>query len=97
MFKIFPDNKVIESLIDINRRYPDYGYLVKNPIEQYAPDGTILPCKGILHAICDIDGLHEFWKESMKLHDAGVAKLVDTTNLFSDIIPYLEVESRIEE
>ena len=84
MFKVFPDNTKIESQMEIHRQYPSCGYLIKNPIDQSLTDGTILPCKGILHAICDKDGIKEMGTEIRRLQDNDVQILVDFNYIYVD-------------
>ena len=82
MFKIL-DKKEKMSFIEAGSKYPKYGFIMTDIKDKRALDGGLLPCEGILHAICDDDDSNKLYDEANRLKEDGIRVLIDMTNIAS--------------
>ena len=87
MIKIFEPHERVKDVdaIYMSKYYPNHGYILLNPIEQRSPSGVVLPSKGELYAVCDIENQDKFWDLVHMADEVSKDTLVDTS-AFVDIM-----------
>lgn len=80
MIKIFEPHERLKDVdaIYMSKHYPNHGYILLNPVEQRSPSGVILPSKGELYAVCDVNHKGEFWSLLSNIDRSKTDVLIDT-------------------
>ena len=80
MIKIFEPHERVKDVdaIYMSKYYPKHGFILLNPVEQKSPSGVILPSKGELYAVCDIENQDKFWDLLSSIDRSKIDVLIDT-------------------